>query len=194
MNIYDEIEQHWRAVYADMHCKPSFRGGFDKLLLEIEAETHSKTADGLQPKLAIFEFGLEWLSYVHIALSSNEGPGPKNDDARASWALIGSAVSFGLSIRRLSLSGFDTPAKALLRTFVEVLFLCIAVLHDRSLGKAYVAAEDDSQVKNFWHTIAPPKKLHERIIAIERKIGLDDDVVEEMTAWRRQEYEILSQS
>src|SRR6266404_2106578 len=157
MNIYDEIEQHWRAVYADMHCKPSFRGGFDKLLLEIEAETHSKTADGLQPKLAIFEFGLEWLSYVHIALSSNEGPGPKNDDARASWALIGSAVSFGLSIRRLSLSGFDTPAKALLRTFVEVLFLCIAVLHDRSLGKATSLPKTIPKSRTFGTRLRPPR-------------------------------------
>lgn len=193
-NIYDEIEERWRAVYADMHRNPSPRSGFDKLLLEAEVEARAKTTDGLQPQLAIFEFGLEFLAYVHIALSLKEGPGPMNSDSRAPWALVGSAVSFGLSIRSLVMSGFDTPARALLRTYVETLFLCIAVLHDRSLGKAYASAETDAEVKDFWHTMASPKKLHERVIAIEKKIGLDDEVIDGMTKWRREEYEILSQS
>jgi hypothetical protein len=193
-NIYDEIEERWRAVYADMHRNPSPRSGFAKLLLEAEAEARAKTTDGLQPQLAIFEFGLEFLAYVHVALSSKEGLGPMNNDVRAPWALIGSAVSFGLSIRSLVMSGFDTPACALLRTYVETLFLCIAVLHDRSLAKAYVSAETDAQVKDFWHSAASPKKLHERIIAIETKVGLDEEVTNQMTRWRREEYEILAQS
>jgi hypothetical protein len=193
-SIYHEIEERCRAVYADMHRKPPERGGFHKLLLEAEAETRAKTTDGLQPQLGIFEFGLEFLAYVHIALSSKEGVGPLNSDTRAPWALVGSAVSFGLSIRSLALSGFDTPAQALLRTYVETLLLCIAVLYDPSLAKAYVTAESDAQVKNFWHKVASPKRLHDRIIALERKIGFDDHLIDEMTKWRREEYEILSQS
>src|SRR5436190_100400 len=127
-------------------------------------------------------------------LSSKQGLGPLNSDVRAPWALVGSAVSFGLSIRSLTLSGFDTPARALLRTYVETLLLCIAVLHDQSLAKAYVAAEADAEVKNFWHSVASPKRLHDRIIAVERKLGLDDEAIDGMTKWRREEYEILSQS
>jgi hypothetical protein len=92
------------------------------------------------------------------------------------------------------MSGFDTPARALLRTYVETLFLCIAVLHDRSLATAFVTAESDEEVKTFWHTSASPKRLHERIIAVERKTGFDQNTVQTMTAWRREEYEILSQS
>jgi hypothetical protein len=164
------------------------------MLLEAEAEARSKTTNVLQPQLGIFEFGLEWLAYVHVALSKQGELGPIHQEARAAWALIGSAVSFGLSIRSLLLTGFDTPARALLRTYVETLFLCIALLHDRNLAKAYVAAETDEQVKDFWHTSASPKKLHERIIAIENETGLGDDIVQSMTQWRRQEYEILSQS
>jgi hypothetical protein len=191
-NIYDEIEVSWRAVYSDMRRKPALRDGFREELLNAEAEARSKTKDGLQPSLGIFEFGLEWLTYVHIALSSEKG-GPAHD-ARAAWALIGAAVSFGLSIRSLCMNGFDTPARALLRTYVEALFLCIALLHDRSLAKAYVAAETDAQVKNFWHTSVSPKNLHDRIIRIEKDIGVDGEDVQAMTAWRREEYEILSQS
>jgi len=181
-------------MYADMGRKPPPRSEFSDLLRDVEDEVHPKATAGLQPKLAVFELGLEWLSYVHIALSSNVKIGPSVPESRAVWALIGSAVSFGLSIRRLCLSGFDTPARALLRTYTETLFLCIVALHDRNLATAYVAAENDSDVKDFWHKTASPKNLHERIIIIEKKIGLDDGVIEKMTAWRREEYEILAQS
>ncbi|RWL82022.1 MAG: hypothetical protein EOR67_18055 [Mesorhizobium sp.] len=103
-------------------------------------------------------------------------------------------MSFGVSIRSLVISGLDTPAKALLRTYVETLLLCVAVLHDRPLGLAYIAADTDAQIKDFWHSVVSPKKLHEKVISIERKIGLDNEIVEGMASWRREEYEILSQS
>jgi hypothetical protein len=193
-HIYDEIEASWRDVYADMHREPSSRSGFDKMLLEIEAEVRAKTTDELQPHLGIFEFGLEWLAYVHVLLGKPDELGPIGEEARAPWALVGSAVSFGLSIRTLLLNGFDTPARALLRTYVETLFLCIVLLHDRGLAAAYAAAQGDEEVKNFWHTSASPKRLHERIIAIEKKIGFEKDIVHSMTEWRREEYKILSQS
>ena len=88
IDIYNEIEERWRVIYADMHRDPAPRSGFDKLLLEAEAEARQKTTDGLQPPLAILEFGLEFLSYIHIALSSKKGIGPKSPDVRAPWALI----------------------------------------------------------------------------------------------------------
>jgi hypothetical protein len=193
-NIHDKIEEHWRAVYADMHREPPPRNGFHEMLLELETEARGTTTDGLQPQLGIFEFGLEWLAYVHVALGKRDELGPAHEDARAAWALIGAAVSFGLSIRSLCMNGFDTPGRALLRTYVETLFLCIALLHDRSLAKAYIAAEDDAQVKNFWHRSASPKNLHERIIMIEKRLGLEDAVVQSLAQWRQGEYEMLSQS
>jgi len=193
-SVYDEIEERWRAVFADMHRDPPPRDDFRELLLKAEVEARSKTAVGLQPQLGIFEFGLEWLAYVHVALTSKDGLGPASKDASAAWALIGAAVSFGVSIRSLCMSGFDTPGRALLRTYVETLFLCIALLHDRSLARAYVSADGDTQVKNFWHKSASPKNLHERIIAIEKRIGFDDEMIQSLTRWRLEEYEILSQS
>lgn len=194
LNIYDDIEERWRAAYSEMGRDPSSRHGFNELLLKAEAEARAKTSIAFQPHLAIFEFGLEFLSYVHVALSSVEGFGPSIENVRAAWALVGSAVSFGVSIRSLVISGLDTPAKALLRTYVETLLLCIAVLHDRPLGLAYIAADTDAQIKDFWHSVVSPKRLHEKVISIERKIGLDNEIVEGMASWRREEYEILSQS
>jgi hypothetical protein len=190
--IYQEIEDRWRSAHADIHCEVSPRDDFHRMLFERETLAQAKTTDGLQPQLGILEFGLEWLSYVHVALAQKDGMGPTQPEASAAWALTGSAVSFGLSIRSLCINGFDTPARALLRTYVETLFLCLALLYDRSLAEEYAAAATDAAVKNFWHTSASPKNLHQRIITIEKSMEFDD--AGEFPAWRRREYEILSQS
>lgn len=193
-NIYDEIEIALRDAYADMHREPASRSNFQEMIAGFEKEARSKTTSALQPQLGIFELGLEWLCYVFVMLNEELKREPVNEDARPVWALVGAAVSFGLSIRLLLLNGFDTPAKALLRTYVETLFLCIVLLHDRSLARAFKAAETDEEVRNFWHSSASPKKLHEQLIEIERRIGFDEETVQSMTQWRREEYEILSQS
>jgi hypothetical protein len=62
------------------------------------------------------------------------------------------------------------------------------------IAKAFVSSQNDADIKNFWHSMASPKNLHMRIMEIERKSGLSTDDIDSLTAWRRQEYEILSQS
>lgn len=192
--IYDEIGDRWSQVFADMRCAPQPRDRFAAVLQEVEANVRSATMTAFQPNIAIFEFGLEFISYVHIVLSSKDAPGPSSGRVRAAWALTGAAISFGASIRSLVISGHDTPARALLRTYVEALFLCIAVLYDQNLADAYVAAESDEQVKNFWHTKASPKNLHKKIIDIEKQFGLEQQEMDEMKNYRIHEYEALSQS
>jgi hypothetical protein len=194
VNIYDKIDSHWRAGHERIEIDAPPWGTFLEFLTKLETETQSKTVEGLQPALGIFELSLEWLSYAHVTLSSKKGHFSCSEDARVPWALIGAAVSFGLGIRRLSLSGLDTPARALLRTYVETLLLCIVALHDSSVCEAFIKAEADSDVKNFWHKIASPKNLHERVIQIEREKGIEESAIAEWKSWRRQEYEVLSQS
>jgi hypothetical protein len=194
VSIYDDINSYWRATHKKMEIEAHDWGGFFEFLSESESTTVSKTVEGLQPALAILELGIEWLSYVHVALTSEKGHFACSENARVPWALVGAAVSFGLSIRQLSLLGLDTPARALLRTYVETLLLCIVALHDTSVCKAYMDAEADSDVKNFWHRIASPKNLHERVMRIEREKGIEEGAISDWKNWRRQEYEVLSQS
>lgn len=191
---YDEIERAWAKAYESIQLSQDERGTFTDFILDEEKEARTKAIADLQPWLAIFELSIEWLSYVHVALSN--GLKGKSGDSRyrATWALVGSAVSFGLSIRLLCISGFDTPARALSRSYTEALLLCLAVLNDEQLAIAFVNSEADEQVKNFWHSMASPKNLHKRIIEIEKKSGLSTAEIDSMTAWRREEYEILSQS
>ncbi|MGO8869456.1 MAG: hypothetical protein ACLQME_23470 [Alphaproteobacteria bacterium] len=193
-DIYAEIAREWRTKYEMIRCEAPSRSEFGDLCAAQETENRGRTSAGLQPWLGILEFGIEWLSYVHVALDSEMSVDQQSSIHRVTWALTGSAVSFGLSLRALCLSGFDTPARALLRSYVEVLLLCLAALHDEGLAQAYQDAQADAQAKTFWHTMASPKNLHNRIIQIEKNSGLDRQAILEMTEFRHAEYEILSQS
>ncbi len=192
-SIKAEIDALLHEYQLDAKCTIEPRSEFHEFLDNLWAENELRAQELLQPWLSIFEFGLEWLAHVHIALN-NKDDIESNPDRRVPWVLLGSASAFGWSLRRLCLTGFDTPARALLRTYVESLLLCITVLHDKELAKAYQEADTDEKVVNFWHTQASPKRLHRRIMEIERNFGMDSDLVAAMTAWRREEYEVLSQS
>ncbi|MDH2402218.1 hypothetical protein QCM77_19975 [Bradyrhizobium sp. SSUT18] len=192
--IYEEIEGAWAAAYRDIQLSQDERGTFTEFLVDEEEQARTKAVVDLQPWLAILELGIEWLSYVHVALTNGLKDESGHSRYRATWALVGSAVSFGLSIRLLCISGFDTPARALSRSYTEALLLCLAVLDDPKMADAFVTSETDDQVKTFWHSIASPKNLHKKIIEIERKSGLSPAEIDSMTSWRREEYEVLSQS
>ncbi|WP_298258605.1 hypothetical protein [Bradyrhizobium sp.] len=158
--IYEEIGQAWIKAYADIKQSPDDRGVFAEFILNEENEARTKAAVDLQPWFAILELGLEWLSYVHVALTNDLENKSEENRYRylATWALVGSAVSFGLSIRLLCACGFDAPAKALLRSYVEALLLCLAVLDDKQLAKAFVESETDAEVKNFLAFDGFPKE------------------------------------
>lgn len=192
--IETEIDELWAECFADAQRTPISRGEWKEAQSELLEANKSKALEGLQPWLAIFEFGLDWLGQVHLALNNENGIGPRSPGFRVPWALVGASSAFGWEIRNACVAGFDTPARALLRTFVESLFLCLAVLYDKPLGEAYQRAESDEQVVDFWHTHASPKSLHKRIIKIEESVGFSDDLIADLTEYRRREYEVMSQS
>ena len=113
--IYEEIESGWAKAYENIRLSEDERGSFTEFISDEEGQARTKAIVDLQPWLAIFELGIEWLSYVHVALTNDLERKSGDSRYRATWALVGSAVSFGLSIRLLCISGFDTPAKALLQ-------------------------------------------------------------------------------
>jgi hypothetical protein len=193
-DIYAEIEREWVALYQRMPCETPSRAEFSDLCAAQETENRQQTSVGLQPWLGIFEFGIEWLTCIHAALDTENSVNQQRPCHRVTWALVGSAVSFGLSPSQSVPVWLDTPARALLRSYVETLLLCLAVLHDEGLAQTYKDAQDDAQVKTFWHTIASPRNLHRRIIQIEKASGLDQETITAMTEYRLEEYEILSQS
>lgn len=192
--IETEIDELWVEHHADACRVAEPRSEFRELRSNLWEKNQTLGQEHLQPWVSIFELGLEWLAYVHLALNNDDDIGPRKPEYRVPWALVGAASSFGWSLRHACLLGFDTPARALLRTYVESLFLCLAVLNDKKLGEMYSQADTDSKVVSFWHTVASPKKLHHRIIEIEKSAGLDPGMISDLTEWRRGEYEVMSQS
>lgn len=194
VDIHNEIQGLWHDCQRRAMRDPTDLSTWRQKQRDLWKENESSAVEHLQPWLAILEFGLDWLGAVHLALNHEHEIGPREPKYRVPWALVGSACAFGWSLRQACLTGFDTPARALLRTYVESLLLCLATLHDKDLANEYEAADTDAAVVNFWHSKASPKILHRRIMDIERGQGFDPELIADLTDWRRREYEVMSQS
>lgn len=194
MNIQDEIDRYWDAYYEDSGWKLDPRSRFRGIRNTISERSVFGASEHYERWKSILEFGIEWLSYVHLALSKNDDAGPRNEKSRAAWALTGAATNFACSVRDTCIAGHETPSKALLRTLTETLYLCIAILYDEKLGLDYTQAQDDKKVKDFWHTSASPKNLHLRIIEIEKQFGLEQEAIDVFTKYRMSDYEVMSQA
>lgn len=192
--IEDELEALWVASQTHSGLSPSSRTLLRQVRLETQQAAQSHGLSALQPWLSIFEVAIDWLSNLHLALNEGKAGPPTAPEEQAPWALIGAASVFGQALQNSCVLGFDTPAKAQLRTYVEALLLCTAMLHDESLGVAYHSANNDETIKKFWHEQASPKRLHMRILEIERQLGFAPDIVKGLMEWRRKEYEVLSQA
>jgi|WetSurMetagenome_2_1015567.scaffolds.fasta_scaffold01227_16 hypothetical protein len=198
--IYQEIENTWKEMHQEVGIPASDLSEFGIILSSIKSECISQTEKHLQPWLGIFEFGLQWLSNLHVAFVTDEGSLPKAPST-VPWVLIGTGCSYGMAIKTLTLEGLDTPARVLLRSFTETLLLCLATLADHELGRSFAAAQLPDEVKSFWHKTVSTKKLHQRIMAIETSFGRAhspstevDETVDEMSLWRKGIHEILSQA
>ena len=74
----------------------------------------------------------------------------KSDQNRAAWALTGFATTQGIAIRNLALSGLDSPARQLSRSYVEALTYCIVCLRDQKLASRFVAAQTPEAALSLW--------------------------------------------
>jgi hypothetical protein len=198
--IYHEIKNTWNEMHQEVGIAASALDEFGSILSSIKSECISQTEKHLQPWLGIFEFGLQWLSNLHAAFVTDEGSLPKAPST-VPWLLIGTGCSYGLAIRNLTIEGLDTPARVLLRSFTETLLLCLATLDDHELGHSFAAAQSPEEVISFWHKTVSPKKLHQRVMAIERSFGVAhspsgevEETLNKASQWRKDNHEILSEA
>lgn len=171
--------------------------GFKSQVANVDDGEFRLHTELLEPWFTVFEVGLWWLNLVHFVLSlssEEELPIPSDEKLLAPWALMGIARSYGEGVRTLMLRGLDSPARACLRSFTESLLLCLAIFEDEELGVRYRAAQGPEAAKSFWHVHVSPKKLHERIVALERRAGLGDAHISELTEWRKDRYEMFSEA
>jgi hypothetical protein len=195
-SVRREIQRAWLRFARRQHwaigtLSPS---SFQRVLPPLSSAQKRACAE-LGPWLPVYELAVQWLANVSIALSSQDDRViPTDKSLHVPWALLGSAAHYSVAIRQLTALGFDSPARAQLRTLVESLLLCLASLDDQSLAEEFQAATTDKEIKNFWHTRVSPKNLHLRVMNAERRFGLPDDWIRTISRWRTEEHAVFSEA
>jgi hypothetical protein len=146
----------------------------------------------LQPWLYIFDQGILWLTMLCFAFEEGRKPSTKNTIPIE--FLIGTACVQANSIRMLCVQGFDLPAKAVLRTFLETLLTCVILIHDEDLRKRYKEAQLSYDSWRFWNKHFREKKLLAKIREIFLEHGVSDEIITEFTDWIKDEFRTTSQA
>lgn len=195
--IQKEISQLWDEAF-DKLSKESIEIAWDRkflnLLNEREKESIKQAVKYLEPWISILNEGIQWLTQLHVALSlARSGDFEKDKEILVPFALVGSACAHSVAIRRLILSGLDASAKVLLRTLIETLNVCIAVIDNIGLLNEFRAAQDFIIAKKFWNQKLSHSKLNIILTKIEKSLDFDDEVMDDLKGWREETLSLCSQ-
>jgi hypothetical protein len=191
-SIKTEIDQLWDSYAKKAQIESPHDNEFNKTILEFEKKAEKTVVEKLNPWLQILEEGVQWLanlnSILDVALRENNG----DKSLRVPWAVIGAACVQSVAIRRLVLSGLDSPARSILRSLDEHFMVCIVTLVKKELRKAFFEPDSPEEARTFWHKELTSKKIESRLIEIEETIGLDAETIKEFNEFRKQEKAINS--
>lgn len=194
MDIGAESFAEWMQGFADA-CRPSqYDTSFVALLANRERECEAIAAKHLQPWLHILEDSIQWLANLAAILDRLNTDGALNNAERTIWAMVGASCAHATAVRRLVLSGLDTPARAIARTLDEHLCACIAFLHDRKLAERFQQCQSKDEAAQFWYENLNTKAIRKHLNAVERTVGLEPIVSVDMRAWRSNEIDWFSQA
>ncbi len=191
-SIKNEINELWNHFIKKAQIESPYDNDFKKTILEGEKKAEKEVIAKLDPWLLILEEGIQWLANLNatldVALKENGG----NDDLRVPWALTGAACVQSVAIRRLVLSGLDSPARTILRSLDEHLMVCIVTLANKELRKGFSVPDSPEEARVFWHKQLSSKKIQSHLDEIEKTIGFDAKTRTEFNEFRKQEKAINS--
>ncbi len=194
MDIRAEAQTEWTLAFADA-CRPNqYDNSFVKLISEREGEAEAIAAKHLQPWLHILEDSIQWLANLAAILDRLNEDAALDNAGRTIWAMTGASCAHAMAVRRLVLSGLDTPARAAARSLDEHLCAAIAFLHDRDLARRFQQSQSKEDAAQFWYEHLNTKALRKHLNAVERAVGLEPSVSVEMRAWRANEIDWFSQA
>lgn len=194
MDIRAESLAEWTQGFADACRESQYDADFVELLAKREQESEAVAAKHLQPWLHILEDSIQWLANLAAILDRLNTEGALSSAEGSIWALIGASCAHAMAVRRLVLSGLDTPARAEARTLDEHLCTCIAFLHDRDLAERFHQCQDKDDAAQFWYENLNTKALRKHLNAVERTVSLEPIVSADMRAWRSNEIDWFSQA
>lgn len=193
-NIKKEIEQIWESIAGEKYPISSEMHDFSCIINEFEESAIGHALQMLQPWIAILEQGIQWLACLHASLDSAVNRRSGDQVCYALDALIGTAVSHAVAIRRLCLSGLDSTAKIVLRVMAETFSVCIAILWNSELRRNFTKPQSLEQAQDFWFKYFARGKLEKILENAEASIlGLDDEIRNELRDCRKEQVKWLSQ-
>lgn len=184
------------------------REDLDSLLhfvAEVAVEGESDAKRELEPALTLFDLGLAQLSHLAMLF-----PGPSESNGPLLWpsgepstrgpggaflaqVLLTNLANTLLGVRSLICSGLDVQARILLRQYVEIGDMTLAVLGDRESYDAYLQlAGDPDAFRRAWKSRLSPQRVRQRLSLVEREVGLSEDMSVETAAMRHSTYQWLS--
>ena len=190
-NIRVEIEEVWKGLINEIGIDSLFDPHFGKFIDTFHNETENASQVHLELWSAILEQEIAWLSSFHFVLAENcIGDA---SEYRVPWALVGTACSQAVAIRKLSLIGLDIPAKAVYRTLVETLQIFLVTTADRKLLAKYQVGGVE-EANKIWSSELRTKNLASKLSKIYSKFPLDDEILTLMTNWQKEEFSLTSQA
>jgi hypothetical protein len=152
---------------------------------ELEASQRNVLAhhDLLQPYLAIVDESIHFL--VHLFEFAFEQRKRGIGDPGLT-VLLGRLTNLCAAIRVLLASGFDQPARPLVRTLLESLDVATVVVVDPEFAAKFTSVTDDAMSMNeqeFWKSQVAFGRIHKRVDEIIGAVGLS----EHERAWYRQQ-------
>lgn len=192
--IKEEAAREWRLAFDDAMRPCQYDTNFADFISKREAQAEHEVTQSLQPWLHILEDGIQWLANLASILDELNSAERLSNADRSTWALVGASCAHAAAVRRLVLSGLDTPARAAARTLDEHLCACITFLHDRSLSEQFQQCQNSNEIDNFWYKNLNGKALKKHLNAVERSVGLEPLISVDMRAWREREIGSFSQA
>lgn len=191
-SIKNEINELWDYYTKKAQITSPYDNEFTKTILEIEKKAEKDATEKLNPWLQILEEGIQCLANLNaildIALTGSDG----KSYLRVPWALTGAACVQSVAIRRLVLSGLDSPARSIQRSLDEHLIACIVTLGKKELRKGFFEPDSPKEAKLFWHKQLTSKKIESHLNEIEKTIGIDSETRIAFNEFRKQEKAINS--
>jgi len=188
----NEIIELWDYYTKKAQIKSPYDNEFDETILEYEKEAEKTVVERLNPWLQILEEGIQWLANLNatldVALKESEG----DNYLRVPWALTGAACVQSVAIRRLVLSGLDSPARTILRSLDEHLIVCIVTLANKELRKEFFKPDSPEESRTLWHKELTSRKIESHLNEVEKTIGFDSETQKSFSDFRKQEKAINS--
>lgn len=108
--------------------------------------------------------------------------------------LLVQITNYSIAIIDLLEKGLDTPARALVRSISELCTQTIILIDSQDDFKEYIKGKDDNASNEIWYKLFSKNKMFEKISAIEKKIGHDDEFVNFFYNYRKERHQYFSES